>query len=797
MFPLSALFRNHGVLGMNARNLLFIKPFNPKKAVAFADDKLKTKAFLAARGIPVAKIYARIETREQLYNFDFSQLPEEFVLKPNYGFGGEGILIIKGRKRDTFLEQGKNPISGKKLVEHIEDILDGKFSVNGLPDTAFFEKILVPDTAFAPFRPVGLPDIRIVVFNLVPVMAMLRVPTAESKGKANVHQGGIGIGIDIAKGVTTHAVQRGHLIYELPHGGSPAGIEIPQWEEMLLYAARIQAITNIGYLAVDLTLDAEQGPVLLEVNARAGLMVQVANLAALRVRLERVQGIPVSSPEKGVRIAQDLFGEKTRAGAPEEIAPGRSILGTRETIEVVGRGVTIEVPCLIAPEQDRTVFTADLLAELVEKGAAEIADREERTYRVKFTLDGKKVQTLVREGEVQKRSVRAIIGKRDLAGFLIDPMKESKSPLVGVTVKRDLRVTDKLLAQADQELLLLRHLKPLNLSEERERAERDERYNPFLSYAKPRADLAEFEKKLKELSLDESPLGALLEKKRRELLMRIALIQARGDAQRFTEASEALFGNPGALLVSQATTFLESREACDLPVPDDERLTAEEAAPYMEAALKKYGLHDWQVVVRLSLVADCTVGGTRIYLRQGALFAREHIESLIAHEIETHALTQVNGESQPYELFRRGFANYLDTQEGMAVLNQDRVLSPHSEKRYGPARSVLAVSFALQHSFAETRRYLVEELGYRRDKAITKAIELKRGLHDTSSQGGFTKSLVYFRGALAVRRYLEQGGEFRRLYIGKVALETLDLAEQVPGIRPPVLLPTFLTKKKA
>ena len=72
-------FTHHGVLGLNARNFLYIKPFNPKRAIALADDKLKTKAFLAARGVPTAKIYARIESREQLHEFAFSTLPDASI----------------------------------------------------------------------------------------------------------------------------------------------------------------------------------------------------------------------------------------------------------------------------------------------------------------------------------------------------------------------------------------------------------------------------------------------------------------------------------------------------------------------------------------------------------------------------------------------------------------------------------------------------------------------------------------------------------------------------------------------
>lgn len=789
----------HGILGLNARNLLYLRPYNPRKAVAFADNKLKTKAFLSARGVPTARIFARIEDRQQLRNFDFSTLPDECVLKPNYGYGGEGILILKGRRNGEFLEQGKTPISGRNLREHIEDILDGKFSVNGLNDTAFFERILVSHEGFAPFRPAGLPDVRIVVFNLVPVMAMLRVPTVASRGKANVHLGGLGIGIDIAKGVTTHAFQYSSLLKELPHGGDPAGIPIPFWEEMLLIASRIQYITNIGYLAVDLTIDEQQGPVLLEVNARAGLMVQVANLAPLRARLERVKGLSVSSPEKGVRMAQDLFGEKLERGAAGSKEGDRPTLGIRETILVHSSGKTVEVPAVINPATvDYSVFTPELLRKLRDGGGAEPFKgdlEEDGLYHVKFTLGGRKIQTLVRSGEVSFASARAIIGRRDLNGFLIDPVRESQTHIIHHRVKADLRATDKILLQTDEDLMLLKFLKPVNLSEERARLEADRSYSPYFLYPSLPEDLPETERRLAALQTDDSPLGRLLAKKKRELLTRISLFRARGDARAFTEASHALFGAPRTDLLSSATAFLRARAACDLPCPSRDLLTAEAAVKRFEEALARYSLHDWQVAVRESMVADCAVGWKRMYVRTGAFFSPEHIESLIAHEIETHILTAENGDQQPFDIFRRGFANYLDTQEGLAIYNQNRALSAYHEKRYGPARGVLAIAYALEHSFIETRCHLEEELGYSPAKALTKTIELKRGLQDTTEPGSFTKGLVYYRGLLAVERFVEGGGDLRRLYLGKVALEDLGLVEQVEGLKPPQLIPGFLRKR--
>lgn len=811
MFP---LFR-HGILGLNARNLLYLRPYNPKKAMAFADDKMKTKAFLSARKIPTAKVYARIENREQLRNFNFAALPDECVLKPNYGFGGEGIIILKGRKNGRFLERGKTPVSEEYLREHIEDILDGKFSVNGRADTAFFEKILIGHEGFAPFRPAGLPDIRFVVFNLVPVMSMLRVPTVQSHGKANVHMGGLGIGIDIAKGTTTHAFQYSRLLTELPHGGDPSGIPIPFWEEMLLIASKIQHVTNIGYLAVDLTIDREQGPVLLEVNARAGLMVQVANLAPLRARLERVKGLSVSSPEKGVRIAQELFGERTRqrtglkGGTQQSSDTDRPRLGLRETLTVHAKGVNMEVPVLLSPATSEfTVFSRTLLKELEREGGAESTTEHdsatfpfssgEGIYRIKATLGGKKMQTLVHAGDVPFPGVRAVIGRRDLTGFYIDPGKQvsGDSSVLGHRLKADLRATDRIVSQMDEELPLLKFLKPVNLPEERLRLEADKTYSPHFQYPAFPEDLEDMEKRLERLPVDESPLGMLLGKKKRELFMRIALFRARGDAARFTHASQALFGAPHVENISAAAQVLRDRRACDLPVPDAQLRSAQQASALFEEALNRYGLHDWQIVVRESMVADCAVGWKRLYIRQGARFSQMHLESLIAHEIETHILTAENGAHQPSDLFRRGFAGYLDTQEGLAIFNQNRVLSPYHEKRYGPARGVLAVAYALEHSFVDTRRYLEEGLGYDAAKALTKTIELKRGLHDASEPGAFTKGLVYFRGLQAIERYVAEGGDLRRLYVGKIALEDLDIIEKIDGLKSSLLIPVFLREKK-
>lgn len=774
--------KDHGVLGINARNLKYLRPFNPAKAVAFADDKLKTKIFLETRGIPVPKLYAKIANRDELRAFDFQSIPEATALKPNFGYGGEGILILKEREQRGWKTASGAVLSYEEVFEHIENIFDGMYSLNHRRDMAFFEQLIVTSDAFAPLNPAGLPDIRIIVFNLVPVMAMIRLPTEESEGKANVHLGGIGLGVDIAKGVTTFGVQRNKKIQQLPNGRATSGFKVPHWEEMLLIASRIQQMTNIGFVGVDLTIDRTLGPLLLEVNARVGLMVQIANLAPLGKRLERVEGIKVNAPEKGVRIAQDLFGEKVVKR--EEKEEEKPVLATEEPIEILGGKKPIIVRAVLRPDYDRTVFDPSLLKELETIEAVE-ADAD-GTYRVKFTLGGKKLQTVIHSVPITETdpAIRASIGRRDLAGFLVDP---GKKPEQRLSVVIDLKRIDALLADIDRKVQLLKHIRPLNLTEERARAERDSSYNPVFEYEELSFDSLELRDRLQYLTADDSPLGILLEKKRRELLLKIALLDERGKNDAFSRASEALFGFADADLVQEAHAFLQGwkKENADSP---GEMISSEEVRQIFEDALKEYGLQEWNVVMKPSAISDVTIGKKSLILREGAMFPRERIASLIAHEIETHVLTAENGAKQSYELFELGMGGYLETQEGLAVFNQNQVLTEGNEKMYWPAMNTLAVHYGLTHSFAELR-HEVRRLGFSDERALRTCLKIKRGMKETAKPGAFTKELVYFRGWKMVSHFLENGGDKKELYIGKINLRDIDLVRKLKNLIEPVYLP--------
>ena len=265
------------------------------------------------------------------------------------------------------------------------------------------------------------------------------------------------------------------------------------------------------------------------------------------------------------------------------------------------------------------------------------------------------------------------------------------------------------------------------------------------------------------------------------------MLDARGDNARFTKASQALFGSPATAIVKEARTLLQSWKR---PQHSEEleMISAEGARETFESVLTDYGLRDWNVKFKSNAISDVSIGKKTIFLRSGASFSRERLQSLIAHEIETHVLTSENGSKQSYELFERGCAGYLETQEGLAIYNQNSVLSVENEKRYWPAASTLAVRYGDDHSFAKLRAY-IRRLGFDDVRALRTCFKVKRGMTDTSKPGAFTKELVYFRGWKLVTKFLEDGGDLNELYKGKINLHDIDLVRNISDLIDPVYLP--------
>lgn len=302
--------RELGIMGMNQRNADFILLYNPRSRYPLVDDKRRTKELAQAAGIPVPKLYGVIEIEHQVEELESLLAPyREFVIKPAHGSGGEGIWVVTGCANGRFRLAGGEQVGLDELGYHISSILSGMYSLGGLPDCALIEYRVRFDPVFDAVSYEGGPDIRTVVFRGVPVMAMLRLPTRESGGKANLHQGAIGVGIDLCDGSTFSAVWREYPVELHPDtGGTISSLKIPHWDEILALTARCQDLVGLGYLGVDIVIDRDLGPLMLEMNARPGLSIQMANKAGLLPRLERLRALSAvpESAEGRVALAKEL-----------------------------------------------------------------------------------------------------------------------------------------------------------------------------------------------------------------------------------------------------------------------------------------------------------------------------------------------------------------------------------------------------------------------------------------------------------------------------------------------------------
>jgi alpha-L-glutamate ligase-like protein len=284
---------------------------NPRRLYPLVDDKLRTKELAVAAGIAVPKLYGVIRTEHDIGDLaSMVQDYQDFAIKPAHGSGGDGIMVVAGRSPrapDVYRLVDGTMVNEAAIGFHLSNILSGQFSLGGHRDVALLEYCIKVDPIFAELCYQGVPDIRVIVLRGYPVMAMIRLPTRRSRGKANLHQGAVGAGLDIATGVTTYGVLGNERVQDHT-GASIAGLAIPRWEYLLTLAARSYELTGLGYVGVDIVLDRQYGPLILELNARPGLNIQICNRAGLRHRAERASALP-EERDIAVRVARsrELF----------------------------------------------------------------------------------------------------------------------------------------------------------------------------------------------------------------------------------------------------------------------------------------------------------------------------------------------------------------------------------------------------------------------------------------------------------------------------------------------------------
>ncbi|MFV0627393.1 MAG: alpha-L-glutamate ligase-like protein [Alphaproteobacteria bacterium] len=280
-----------GVLGMNARNYNFISKLNKRELYPLVDDKVKTKTLAQKFGINTPNKIGIIEFQHEVKNIlDIIKNLNEFVIKPAQGSGGKGVLVIKDYHDGVFTTASGRTITYNEVYQHISNILSGLYSLGGKYDTALIEELVHFSDIFKDFSYQGVPDVRIIVYKGYPAMTMMRLATQASGGRANLHQGAVGVGLDIQTGEALNAVMRNVPIKIHPDTQADlTKLVVPFWKEHLEIGAKAYDMTGLGYIGADIVLDRDRGPMMLELNARPGLAIQIANGKGLRNILEEIE----------------------------------------------------------------------------------------------------------------------------------------------------------------------------------------------------------------------------------------------------------------------------------------------------------------------------------------------------------------------------------------------------------------------------------------------------------------------------------------------------------------------------
>lgn len=745
-----------------------------------ADSKLKTKEFLKAKWVAVPKTLAVLKKHSEITDKLVADFEAPFVIKPNNGFGWKGIIVIDTIDSSWhFVANTWDVYSPEKIKIHLLNVLDGFFSLSGSRDRVIIEKKIEIAKEVQILGKFGLPDIRIICFNMVPVIAMLRVPTKESDWKANLHGWACAAWIDIGTWKLTYITQHSKIVKSVPWIWDIRGLVIPEWDKMLEISVKVQKETNIGYLGCDIVMDDRDGPLLLEMNIRPGLEVQIANMARLKDRLERVEWVYINSVEKGVRLWRDLFSwdieEKIRN------VSGKKVVWAREYITLSLNDKKYKYLAETRSGRNFSILDKDFVENVLKVNTEELVK-----WRIMLDVDilweNKKINFVVKD----MGSINIVLWLNALKWFLIDPFKYKKGELpitqntdfekttniaVKINYETQLKKIDQKLIAVDKKLLILKHITPINVAEEKQKfIESDGEYVPQLKYTPVALELDSFEKEIKALEIPDIPLSGIYIRKKEETLNKIKFLRAfsEWDAKAQTKYSKKIFWKPSKENLEYCREVLDAKPELKL---EEEFLDFNEILAYV----KKFN-HIYGISIKLkksNKTARFVMKWNTLYFREWSIVWKKEMRSIVAHEIEWHFLRKFNWKKMEYSIFWHGTAKYIEADEWIAIYNQNRFLNTFDRKYYWIFESYHLLDFALNNSYKKLVDEVMDITNYDLDKTFSKILRLKRGFASFSDEWVFAKDCVYLNGLLKIEWFVSNWWNLKELYLWKITIEDL------------------------
>lgn len=811
-----------GILWNNARNLLYIKKFNDKKSIRLANNKIKTKSFLSARWIPFAKTYAIIKDRKELFNIDFSKLQsKEFVIKPNKWSKWKWIYITKFlwtiesekyTKPKNILDKTKNLINktadkiqnlpnfphfyeiwwemidDNTFRRYILDNLDGKNSMTMWWDKVIVEEKIKPWEWFNEFCKHWLADIRVIVFNLVPVSAMVRMPTYKSEGKANLAKWGIGLGIEIWTWKINSMFEK-QKRYSWKFKDEYKNLKwhkLPYRDDILFLSSKIQYFVNLWYLALDWVIT-DDWPKLLEINARAGLEVQNISGIKLKNTLNKISDLKISDPEKWVEIAKSLFSKKTTKWYWDKILYlsqyGKLAISWEEPIRYDDLTIKVNI------NKSESYVSKEIFKWLKDNPKSDttlnIYENDIHIKNIKFLMD----ETL--------ESDQIILGRSVTSDFLIKPVNKAEWKIniintkdIEINEKNRLHIIDEEISKMGKKLILASILKPTNYFEELDKfITNNWKYNPTFEYKWPEKEkLDEMTKELIDIK-DElqknnynRKFSKLFENKIEELLYRINLITAykNKNYKNILLYNEKLFGKIDDKLLNISKDKIFEWE------PENKEilwkvLSIDEVKSKLEKYLNKKWIEGVDTIITSTTLARILISmwkNAKIKLNRMVPFQEKELDSIFAHEINTHLVRYINGSKTGWNIFKEWVWFHIKDEEWLAIYNANKHI-PNWYEKLSFYKKYFLLKESQKYSFSklvDLVKFLYPEK--RMEWVFMTILRLKKGIQDTwvvNEWAIFMKEKVYLDWYIKIKDRAEKWGAVEEMYKGKIKVEDLNI----------------------
>lgn len=309
----------------------------------------------------------------------------------------------------------------------------------------------------------------------------------------------------------------------------------------------------------------------------------------------------------------------------------------------------------------------------------------------------------------------------------------------------------------------------------------------------------------------------LYREKIEELRTRCSLIQGiqRRDDIAVSSIGDHIFGAPKLNAVMLRDEFEDILGRAHELHTHEDRVDATIFTHMVRAMLEHYGMRNWSIRETsrpsVSIVHGDHANTPTVKIPKNFLASRARAARVLTHEIEVHALRSHNGRTSPLLLLGNGLANYITTDEGLAIALQQTL---RGEDSTDPAFwDAWTVALTIDHGFidvfdtiAAARTKLNAAIG--RERAIEEAqntawrlmLRVSRGLHQPGTIGlGYRRDHIYRSGLIAIRQTFDTHGKTEilpTLFAGHAGIQHIDALKKL-GItgKTPDMISTHIVRK--